>query len=212
MVDFMEDMRRLLGEGRDVTFRDVIDARALGREALNEASLGRVFQHMQKTGEKSFAILTSWRQNLGPEKNKASLAALQGSIRSLGLGVSKLLGHWREEGQPKATAEPSLFVPGMSKVQALKLGRDYDQDAVIYAGPDTEGEVTLVFKDGSEQKIGKFHPGRIAQAYSSVKGKTFTFEGFEYPAQTFVEGMIEQYSARDKDSRGRYAALRGGYE
>lgn len=167
---------------------DVIEAKRLGFPALNEASLGRVYQHI-KSGE-SFAILTSWRQDLTPAENKANFKALQSALRGANLGFSKLLGHWKEEGQEEASAEPSLFVKGITKRLANKLGNRYNQDAILYAGPDTDGKVVLVFKNGSEITIGKFHPGKIAQAYSSVRGKTFTFEGFEYPAQSHVEMLI----------------------
>lgn len=167
---------------------EIIKAKELGFPTLNEASLGRVYQHV-KEGQ-SFAILTSWRQNLPTAENKTNFKSLQNSIRSAGLGFFKLLGHWKEEGQDEATAEPSLFVPGISKELAHKLGNKFDQDAVVYSGPETEGNISLIFKSGSLQKIGKFSPSKVSQAYSSVKGKTFVFEGFEYIAQSYTETLI----------------------
>ena len=195
MSDLLSEMKELLGGIPDTSFKAVVLARA-NRSSLNEVSLGRVYQHLQSANEKSFAILTSWRQGVSVQANNKSFEALKGKIRGSGLGFFKLVGHWKEEGQEEATAEPSLFVPGISKQQAVGLGLSYNQDAVIYGGPETQGLVTLIFKGGGEQSIGKFHPGRIAQAYSSLRGKTFTFEGFEYPAQTFVEGLIERETTR----------------
>jgi hypothetical protein len=192
-------MRALLSDmdhlPEETSFRAVLSARKdKDPVRLNEASLGRVYSHLQAAGDKSFAILTSWRQGVTDKVNRANLGELEASVRSAGLGFFKLLGHWKEEGQEKATSEPSLFVPGASKALATKLGTKYNQDAVIYAGPDTNGKVTLVFRDGGEQNLGKFNPGKIAQAYSSLRGRTFTFEGWEYPAQTFVEGLIARGS------------------
>ncbi len=195
MSDLLSEMKELLGGIPDTSFKSVILARG-NRTDLNEASLGRVYQHLQAANSKSFAILTSWRQGMSDRENRKNFAALQGKIRGAGLGFFKLVGHWKEEGQEEATAEPSLFVPEISKALAEKLGAAYNQDAVIYGGSETQGLVTLIFKGGGEQSIGKFHPGRIAQAYSSLRGKTFTFEGFEYPAQTFVEGLIERETTR----------------
>lgn len=189
MSDLLTDMRTLIEV--DTSFRAVVLARN-NATSLNEVSLGRVYQHLQSAPNKAFAILTSWRQGIPEHANKQNLKALEGKIRGAGLGFFKLVGHWKEEGQDKATAEPSLFVPGITKALATKLGNEFDQDAVIYGGPETQGLVTLIFKGGGEQSIGNFHPGKIVQAYSSLRGKTFTFEGFEYPAQTFVEGIIER--------------------
>jgi hypothetical protein len=173
--------------------KDIIAAKEIGIRALNEASLGRVYQHYLKSKDKNkggFAILTSWRVGNSPAQNKADLRALKGAIRAAGLGFSKMKGHWREKGQPEATPEPSLFVSGISFKLAHKLGNKYDQDAVIYGGPETNDKVVLIHKSGSTQNIGKFHPQKIAQAYSSIKGKTFIFEGFEYIAQSFMETLI----------------------
>lgn len=182
---------------RDLDFRDILDAKKKGFPELNEASLGRVYQHVRKSGkDSSFAILTSWRGNLTPNKNKANFRALKSAIRGADLGFFKLKGWWQEEGTDEATAEPSLFVPDIPLDLARKLGKKYDQDAIIYSGAETNGKVALIFKNGSKQVIGKFHPQAIAQAYSSVKGKTFTFEGFEYVKSSAVEAMIEMYHGR----------------
>jgi hypothetical protein len=169
--------------------RDIIEAKKLGPAALNEASLGRVYQHV-KGKDGAFAIITSWRGNLSPSENKANFRALKGAIRSANLGFFKMKGRWKEEGADEATAEPSLFVPGIPLKLAHKLGNKYDQDAIIYAGPETKGKVALIFKNKSKQVIGKFHPQAIAQAYSTVKGNTFTFECFEYIPQNHIETLI----------------------
>lgn len=92
----------------------------------------------------------------------------------------------------KASAEPSLFVPGITKDHILKLAKKYEQDAVVYAGPETKGKVHVLFQDGTTLPIGDFHPNKIAQAYSTVRGKNFTFEGFSMPAQGYMETLIEQ--------------------
>lgn len=38
--------------------------------------------------------------------------------------------------------------------------------------------------------LGKFNPNKIAQAYTKVKGKSFTFEGFRYTPQGMMEGLV----------------------
>jgi hypothetical protein len=146
-----------------------------------------------KAGEQSFAILTAWRAANPPSTNKGNQAALKAQVRSAGKGFFDMNGHWREEQADRSfvdTAEPSIFVPGLELSAAQSLAQRYEQDAIIYAGPETGGEVALVWKNGSIQKIGKFHPNKIAQAYSQVKGRSFTFEGFELLPNCMVEAQL----------------------
>jgi hypothetical protein len=64
----------------------------------------------------------------------------------------------------------------MKRKDAESLCKKYEQDAVIYGGEDTKGDAHLIFKNGSEDNIGKFQPGKVEQAYSKFKGgKTFVF-------------------------------------
>ena len=191
---------------RDYTFRQVLEARAAGDlSLLNEMSLGRAYQHVQsaKEGGGSFGIVTAYRAGNTAKKNREDFAELQKHLRSKGLGFVKMRGHWREcqdekiaykdcpPEKLKDAAEPSLFVPGISQKDLDELGKKYNQDAVVYSGPETKGNVHLRFKDGADPvDIGAFHPQRVAQAYSQLKGcASFTFE---YIAQSHAEALIEQ--------------------
>jgi len=182
------------------TQQDIIEAKLSGdRELLNERSLGRVFQHTKKAGEKSFGIVTSWRSANTSRVNRINMKRLQQMVRSMQLGYFMLKGHWQECQDPNVpydqcppnklvdAVEPSLFVPGLTKAQAMKIARRFEQDAIIYSGPETKGLVTLQFRDGGSMTIGKFSPMKIAQAYSTVKGKDFVFECV---AQSHAEALI----------------------
>lgn len=172
-------------------------------KTLNEISLGRVYQHYKQSSEKGFGIITSWRAGNTKKQNLKNLKKLESDIRSMGYGFSKLEGHWVEcqdedipyDQCPKdklvASVEPSLFVIGINKDEIEKLTKKYHQDASVYAGPETNGKVILIFSNGNTMNIGKFHPSKIAQAYSKLRGKTFTFEGFEYKSQSWIEKLIE---------------------
>jgi hypothetical protein len=187
------------------TFQMVLEAKSLGcLESLNEASLGRVFQHIKNAGEKSWAIITSWRAGIPKRENMSRMQKLKQGVRSLGLGFFGLKGHWRECQNPNIeykecpsdklidSVEPSLWINGITKAQAKKMMTRYEQDAIVFSGPETKGKVSLMFRKGAPMNIGKFHPGAIAQAYSQVKGRPFKFEAFEYPAQSHAEALIEQ--------------------
>jgi len=183
-----------------MTFQAVLAARG-DLDALNEASLSRVYQHVKKAKKKSFGILTSWRAGNSKRENLADFKRLAGEVRSLGLGFFKLIGHWKECQDPTVdyakcppdqlqdTKEPALFVPGISLKDVKRLGAKYEQDAVVYGGPDTDGKVMLIPRGGSMSSLGSFSPNKIAQAYSRVRGRPFTFE---YVTQSWGESMIEQ--------------------
>ncbi len=188
---------------REVSMRDVLDAKYNdGFESLNEASLMRAYQHVKKAGDVSFAIVTSWRYNLSKAANMSRLKNLETDIRTAGLGFFKMEGHWQECQDPDVdykacpkdklvdSIEPSLFVPKITMTYALSMAKKYDQDAVVYAGPETKGDVILLYKNGTKDNIGAFNPMKIAQAYSKVKGKSFTFEGFEYKPVGYIENSI----------------------
>lgn len=172
----------------ELTFADVIAAYKKGPKAVNEVSLARVYQHVQRAGTKSFAILTAWLQGRSKQDNLREMADLVAKLRKQNLGFFKLRGAW-QECQDKEVAykdcppdklvdasEPSLFIPGITLAATLYYLRRYEQNAVIYSGPETKGDVTLFFPGGHSAPLGKFSPSKIAANYSKLRGHPFTFE------------------------------------
>lgn len=157
---------------------------------LDEASLGRVLQHIQgKKNVKNWGMLTAYRYINTPNQNKKLNKQLESELRKMGHGFFKVEGHWVEcqdgnlsyddcpKDLLKDAIEESLFVPNISAKEIHKLGKKYGQDAVIFGGEQTKGNATLIFKDGKVENIGKFSPNKIQQAYSKLKGgKTFVFK------------------------------------
>ena len=157
---------------------------------LDEASLGRVLQHVQgKKNVKNWGMMTAYRYANTPNQNKKLNKELEGELRKMGHGFFKVEGHWVEcqdgnlsysDCPPnllKDAIEESLFVPNISAKEIHNLGKKYEQDAVIFGGEQTKRNATLIFKDGKVENIGKFSPDKIQQAYSKLKGgKTFVFQ------------------------------------
>jgi hypothetical protein len=157
---------------------------------LDEASLGRVLQHIEgKKNVKNWGMLTAYRYANTPNQNKTRNKELEAELRAMGHGFFKVEGHWVEcqDGNLSYTdcppnllkdaIEESLFVPNISAKEIHNLGKKYEQDAVIFGGEQTKGNATLIFKDGKVENIGKFSPDKIQQAYSKLKGgKTFVFQ------------------------------------
>jgi len=206
------------------TIFDVIDAyHEADRRKVTAASLGRVWQHVSSaTG---FGILTAYRAGYAPHESQARQRSLQSDIRALRLGYFHLVGHWREcadtevkyddcpEEQLSDVQEPSLFVPGLALSDALRLGRKYDQDAVVYGGPDAGGKTVLAFRDGSQHVIAStMTPRAVGQAYSALARKRqrkFSFVAYvstspaEIQAATVYQDV--KYGSRKYSASGRGA-------
>jgi hypothetical protein len=177
-----------------------------GRYDLNEASLGRIYQHVVSNPKmKNWGVVTASRGELTPAENKQRNKELENDLRKLGYGFVHVDGMWQECRQPNTeykdcpedmkvpTEEKSLFVPNISQQHIQALGKKYQQDSVLFADEATKakGEATFIdSKSGEAFNIGKFAPGKIAQGYSKMKGgKVFTFEPQEEPKEEPKDDM-----------------------
>ncbi len=164
-----------------------------GRYDLNEASLGRIYQHVVSNPKmKNWGVVTASRGEFTPAENKKRNKELENDLRKMGYGFVHVDGMWQECRKPDTeykdcppdmlvpTEEKSLFIPNISKEHIQSLGKKYQQDSVLFADEETKakGEATFIdSKSGESFNIGKFSPGKIAQGYSKLKGgKVFTFE------------------------------------
>jgi len=156
---------------------------------LDEASLGRVYQHVTSDKNvKSWGMVTAFRSLNSPKTNRQLNKQLEADIRSKKLGFFKVEGRWREcqdsdvkysdcpPEKLKDSIETTFFVPNISMDDLHKFGNKYKQDSVLYGGPETKGNGHLIFNNGEHEDVGKFHPNTIQQAYSKMKGgRTFAF-------------------------------------
>lgn len=155
---------------------------------LDEASLARAYQHVVEKKVSSWGMLTAYRYANSKKQNLEANKKLESDLRAKGYGFFKVEGHWQEcqdadlnyvdcpKDKLQDSIEVSLFVPSLKKEDAKSLCKKYEQDAVIYGGPETKGNAHLIFKNGTEDNIGVFQPGKVSQAYSKIKGgKTFVF-------------------------------------
>lgn len=146
--------------------------------ALTEFSISRMYRHYLEGGHTSWAVMTAWQKNKSRGENKRNNASLEQDFS--GHGYVKLLGHGMENdevtGQEIAVTEPSYGVFDVPLDRIKNLQQKYEQDSVIYAGPETEGHVFLIYKSGSTQDLGEFHPSEIGKYFSSWRGRPFTYE------------------------------------
>jgi hypothetical protein len=176
-----------------------------GRYDLDEASLGRIYQHIVSNPKmKSWAVITASRSGRTSAENKANNKRLEDDLRKMGLGFAHADGMWREckdgtleyKDCPEEMRIPSpekvLFIPNISKEDATKLGKKYEQDSVLFADGEARknGEATFIdSKSGEAFNLGKFTAGKISQGYTKLKnGNVFTFLR---PGETGITPKVE---------------------
>jgi hypothetical protein len=179
---------------------------------LSEASLTRAYQHVIDKKVPSWGMATAYRYSNTPKENKALNKQLEAECRAKGLGFFKIDGHWREcqdasikyEDCPSDklvdSTEETLFIPGASKEFMTNIAKKYNQDAVVYGGKDTKGNAHLIFREGGDQNIGKFHPNQTAQAFSKFKNKEKTF--------LFMKGKKAQSAPTKAGAEKQQASLK----
>lgn len=155
--------------GKEYVLNDIkqsLETQRYNQEELDEATSGsRLMQHISV--EKSFAAISAERHNgdleklaqdgdkkaqrqvqLQQEQNNKNTKKLAQEIKSLGLSYIKTYGAWKEG---TITFENSFFVNNISKKDALRLGKMFDQYAIIYK---PAGEQTGYLLNTTEEDYG----------------------------------------------------------
>ena len=89
--------------------------------------------------------------------------------------------------------DPAYFIPNISRKEIVQLGKKFDQDSVVYKGQDTDGKTLLLSKSGGVLvKWNKLSVGNLSQGFSKVKGKSFTFEGYEWKPTGLLTNLALQ--------------------
>ena len=154
---------------------------------LEESSLSRIKSKSDKGG---MAILSGSRGDKSSKENKARAKQLDRDIRGRGLpGATKVTGRWTEnpgtKDEKKVKERSHVVTSGKMgkrkfKKEVQKLGRKYEQDAVLTQTRKT-GTLSATRKGGLGKDkrigVGKFRPGRSSpEGDTKIKGKTFTYE------------------------------------
>lgn len=103
-------------------------------------NLSRVFKYFK---DKDFGVVSAFKGNLSDAENEYRSNKLKEYARKLGYGFREIYGVWKSA-DGATTIEFPLFIPNLTKEDALKMGRDLylpiaerlPQDAVIVAEGD----------------------------------------------------------------------------
>jgi len=166
------------------------------RNYLNESSLSRV---QKAYSEHDTGTITAFRYKhdcgngeiLTRKEKDGRNGVLKSKLLKRGYGVTKVKGAWMENGDLEV-GETSFFVvdlkdTGKLKKDMIKLGKQFEQDAITYANKDDEyyaistNECPLASpgkgKIGIEEKLGKPKFGKTGiNGFSRIGGRAFVFE------------------------------------
>ena len=165
---------------------------------LDEGGMARQVKHSKS---RSTAVLTANRGDKSSKENKARNKELGKKIRSMGYGYKKVKGEYPEKdektGKKKTVSEPSMAVNAPKKKfkkfkkQMKRLGKEYNQDAVITKkGKDKatlhpthkRARKTSTGVSGKGSKLGQVRPGRTGKyGHTKVGSKTYTYEATTLP-------------------------------
>ena len=158
---------------------------------INEASIGRVYQHTQG---RNIGMITAHRNENTAEENKQRNKELEHHIRKAGYGYVKVKGRYIENHgteHAKPVDEHSYLVVGKKgedhgqlKSFLKKHGEHYGQDSVLHKAHNEEHAKLHGTREGGfpgkgkEHDVGTFHPNRASEFHTAMKGgkKTFAFE------------------------------------
>jgi hypothetical protein len=177
-------------------------------EYLTETSLSRVWDTFTNPDIVA-GIMSASRQERSPRENAAATLELSWKVRAAGYGFVYVDGHWVEMG-PTGLAKPvdetSIVIRGGAKDNGRLKGylrkwmAEYDQEGVIFK-PEGETYVILMTENGTETRIGRFHPDRAADMMTKLRGngeRSFVFES-AYESMGFMGRLLKNLEIAKKN-------------
>jgi len=152
------------------------------RKILNETSLSRIFQHSIDL-QRPLGIISGFRGSNDYKTNVENNKQISYKLKSHGYGYVYVEGSYIEG--DRKVKEDSIFVIGMKNEDGNLKGllktliQEFDQEAFLYK-PVNNTNAYLIYANGTEVKLGEFHPNRISDYMTKLKGTngTFVFENF----------------------------------
>jgi len=153
-------------------------------------NLSRLWKYYK---EGNFGIVSAFG-NYSKAENKKRSDSLKKKVRDLGYGYKEMQGVWK--GEEGIVFEYPLFIPKLTPEDAKALGKEFEQEAVIFAKTPEEiilwdtinNKLIATFKK-LETSEGK----EVWESYSKLKGKKFKYSeviwNFPFPDPTKASSM-----------------------
>jgi len=139
----------------------------MNKQQFKEESLSRVWKHITDS-DRSFAVISAYLTD--DENNDLNHEELKKDIRKLNLGFIELdTGYTykiKSSNDEKMANEKSYFIPEISKRNAIKLGKKYKQESILWKD---ENEFILL---GISSNVGI---GKTSMKFNMLKNNSLTF-------------------------------------
>lgn len=157
---------------------------------LNETSFSRIFAHIEGKEPTCIGIISAFVDRTEMSVNRENSDSLKWNIKNAGYGYFRIIGHFTNKKGEKDWEEAFFIIGGKRSDKELKrllitLGKDFTQDSIIFKPKDSHRAILIGTKDGAypglnvEKDIGTWHPDKIGEYYSTIRGKhgkPFIFE------------------------------------
>ena len=136
--------------------------------------------------DNTFGIVSAYLGKLSLEENKKRHKKLKALVKSKGYGYKEIKGFWQGEETKKLEEEYAIFIPKVSFEDITKIGKEFEQEAIIYGNPAAgdDGEIIL-FAPLNNHIIQEFksihtNPNASWDMYSKIKNKSFKFSSVDW--------------------------------
>lgn len=162
-------------------------------------SLSRLLKHI---GNNTFGIISAYLGKLSLKENKERHKKLKAMIKSKGYGYKEIKGFWQGEETKKLEEEYALFIPKITYEDISKIGKELEQEAVIYGNPNAgdKGEIILLAPLTNtvlkEFKDIHTNPNESWDMFSKIKNKSFKFSSVNWylnvppEKNSFINAMV----------------------
>ena len=174
---------------------------------LLETRLQRVWQFIQDD-DKSFVMLSPYQLTNSAEENGAAMVSLVKYLSGKRYGYIFLKGGYKYKdeisGAETDVLEQSLMIPGLPKEEVMNIGKEFNQESIIYKDanefslistlPTSYGEEELSFKQGEWKDNMEFSKDVLQSYFSELSkgshaGKRFTFKMKEREDMSWMKAM-----------------------
>jgi hypothetical protein len=173
---------------------------AFGRQ-LQAFGVGDL-KHLMAMG-RNFGVISAYRSNLSKSQNQERHGQLIADLQKLGYrNVSPLKSSWEDMATKVTHKEKSVFIPKIDFSALIMLGKQYEQDAVLFKDPS--GTIGVYFKDhtavmafDNSSEMGVDMSTDPTQGYSKGRGLSFGLQliedrKFKYTSQPITRKQLER--------------------
>lgn len=105
------------------------------------AALAEIFRERRAASAAFISAFNPYSQATSAAENEAANARLKSLLVDRGFQVIDAFG---SDGTPDGWSEPSYLVPGITREAAEALGRDFRQNAIVFAAADAVPRLVLL--------------------------------------------------------------------